>query len=287
MSFQIKKIALAVAFSPTAPAMLAEAARLSKRFDAKLVVIHVGARSPESEQKMNTLLSDIGLSAEQIIILWRKGDPVKEILKSCKEERVDLLLAGALRKENLMNHYLGTVARKIMYKADCSVLFLLTPSTHPKPFSEIVVDADDGPYVEQTLTMACTLSQTESSAWLHVVREIKMYGLTVTSSEHYSEEEYSQLKTDLVATEISNVQKMLDTIPHEGLKINTKILAGKSGFEAAQFAIRKNADLLIMAAPERKFSFFDRVFPHHQEHIFADLPCNLLVVNPGKEAKRG
>lgn len=287
MSFQIKKIALAVAFSPTAPAMLAEAARLSICFNAKLVVIHVGAHAPESEQKMDTLLRAAGLSADQVIVLWRKGDPVKEILKSCKEEHVDLLLAGALRKENLMNHYLGTVARKIMHKADCSVLLLLTPSVEPKPFSEIVANADDGPYVQQTLTMACSLSKVENPAWLHIVREIKMYGLTVTSSEHYSEEEYSQLKTDLVATEINNVQKMLDGIPHEGLKINIKILAGKSGFEAAQFAIRKQADLLIMAAPERKFSLFDRVFPHDQEYIFADLPCNLLIVNPGKEGKRG
>ena len=71
------------------------------------------------------------------------------------------------------------------------------------------------------------------------------------------------------------------------LKINIKIVSGKSGFEIAQFAQRKQADLLVVGAPPRRFSLFDRVFTHDQEYIFADLPCNLLIVNPRKEAAHG
>ncbi len=58
------------------------------------------------------------------------------------------------------------------------------------------------------------------------------------------------------------------------------MLSGRSGFELARFADRKEADLLVMGAPRRKFSFFTRVFPHDQEYIFNDLPCNILVVQP-------
>jgi nucleotide-binding universal stress UspA family protein len=71
------------------------------------------------------------------------------------------------------------------------------------------------------------------------------------------------------------------------------MLAGKSGFELAKFAQRKHADLLVVGASPRRFSLFDRVFPHDLEYIFADMPCNLLVIHPpkseriGKEAKRG
>jgi len=123
------------------------------------------------------------------------------------------------------------------------------------------------------------LGKIEKSNWLHVVREIKLYGLTMSAAEQCSEDEYTQLRNDLVSTEIDNVQVMLNKIPHEGLKVNIKILSGKSGFELAQFATRKNADLLVMGATQRKFSFFDRVFPHDQEYIFADLPCSILIVN--------
>lgn len=282
-----QKLGLAIAFSPRLEALLHEAARLKKLWQAQLVLIHVGEAVPDAPEILKTLLEKVGLSEHDVIVRMEQGDPGKKILTICKEEKIDLLIAGALKKENLFQYYLGTVGRKILRKADCSVLLLLNPSVEAKPFNEVVVNAEDSPYVHHALSVACELSKIENPAWLHVVREIKMYGLTLTASEHCSEEEYNQLRIDLVSSEISHVQSMLDKIPHEGIKINIKILAGKSGFEVSQFAIRKEADLLITAAAPRKFSFFDRVFPHDQEHIFADLPCNLLIVNPGKGAKHG
>lgn len=282
-----RKLGLAIAFSPRLEALLHESVRLKKLWQAELVLIHVGNTEKEAPETLSLLLNNTGLSADEVKVRWEKGDPGRRILAVCQEEKIDLLIAGALKQENLLQYYLGTIGRKILRKADCSVLLLLQPSIHPKPFREIVANAEEGPYLQQTLTVACELSRIDQPRWLHVVREIKMYGLTMASSEHYSEEEYSQLKNDLVSQEINTVQKLLDPIPHEGLKINIKILAGKSGFEVAQFAIRKQADLLITAAPPRKYSILDRIFPHDQEHIFADLPCNLLIVNPGKEASRG
>lgn len=282
-----RKLGLAIAFSPRLEALLHESARLKKLWQAELVLIHVGDTEKDAPQTLSSLLNKAGLSPDEVKVRWEKGDPGQRILAVCQEEKIDLLIAGALKQENLLQYYLGTIGRQILRKADCSVLLLLKPSATPKPFREIVVNAEEGPYLHQTLTVACELSRIEQPLWLHVVREIKMYGLTITSSEHCSEEEYSQLKTDLVLQEINTVEKLLSPIPHDGLKINIKILAGKSGFEVSQFAIRKQADLLITAAPPRKYSILDRIFPHDEEHIFADLPCNLLIVNPGKEANRG
>lgn len=287
MEVKYSKLGLAIAFSPRLEALLHEAVRFKKMWQAQLVLIHVGEAAPDALQVLSILLEKVGLTLNDVILRMEQGDPAKRILTICKEEKIDLLIAGALKKENLLQYYLGSVGRKILRKADCSVLLLLNPAVNPQPFKEIVVNAGDGAYVQQALTVACQLSKIENPLWLHVVREIKMYGLTLTSSEHCSEEEYNQLRVDLVASEISQVQSMLDKIPHEGIKINIKILAGKSGFEVAQFAIRKKADLLIIAAAPRKFSFLDRVFAHDHEHIFEDLPCNLLIVNPGKEAKHG
>jgi len=78
------------------------------------------------------------------------------------------------------------------------------------------------------------------------------------------------------------VEAMLKTIPHEKSRINIKMISGKAGFELARFAERKEADLLVLGAPDRKFSFFTRVFPHDQEYIFNELPCNLLMIQPRK-----
>jgi len=279
MSVIFKRVGLAIAFSPRLEALLWEASRLKKYWQAELVLIHVGDTSEDATDSLKLLLAKVRLSEKEVIIRWEKGDPSKRILAVCREEKVDLIIAGALKKENILKYYLGTIARKILRKADCSVLLLLNPSVEPKPFKSIVVNTEDSPYVEQALMAACELGKVEKSNWLHVVREIKLYGLTMSAAEQRSEDEYAKLRNDLVSTEIDNVQVMLNKIPHEGLKVNIKILSGKSGFELSQFATRKNADLLVMGAPPRKFSFFDRVFPHDQEYIFADLPCSLLIVN--------
>lgn len=284
----IQRIGLAIAFSPRVTALLAEAVRLKKMWSAELLLIHVGNHGVEEESTLKQILIEAGLGEDNAVkIFWEEGNPSERILSTCKKERIDLLIAGALKKENLVQYYLGTVARKILRKADCSVLLLTNPSTSPTLFKNIVVNAEDSPFVEDAIITACHIGLKDKSSWLHVVREIKMYGLTMTVSEQYSEDEYEQMRQSLVKDEIENVEKILQRIPHEGLKVNIKLVTGKSGFELSKFAQRKQADLLVVGAPQRRFSLFDRVFTHDQEYIFADLPCNLLIVHPRREASNG
>ena len=287
MSISFKKIGLAIAFSPRLEALLFETARLKRFWNAQIVLIHVGEVDAQNEIILKALLEKTGLQGNDVTLRVVHGKPSKEILSVCREEKVDLLVAGAMKKENLLKYYLGTIARKILRKASCSVLLLLNPSIEPQPFNNIVVNADDSQHAERALAMACSIALIEKTQWLHVVREVKLYGLTMSAVEQSTEDEYESLKYSLVSTEVDNVQRMLNKIPHEGVKVNIKILSGKSGFELAQFATRKKADLLIVGAPLRRFYLFDRVFTHDQEYIFADLPCNLLVVHARKEGAHG
>jgi nucleotide-binding universal stress UspA family protein len=284
MKAPFRKIAVAIAFSPRIRALLAETARLKLLWNAELHIIHVGEKTDQEENLLREHLESVGLSENQDIrIFWEHGKPSETILSRCKKENIDLLIAGALRKEKLIQYYLGTVARKILRKADCSVLMLTDPRIAPLPFQNVVVNAENSNYVHEALRTAISICQSDNSQWLHVAKELKMYGLTMSASESYSEEEYEDVRHSLVREEIATVQKILDQIPHEGVKINIKLLSGKSGYELAKFSQRKEADLLIVGAPPRRFSLFDRVFPHDLEYIFADLPCNLLVVHPRKE----
>jgi len=278
---EFKTIGLAVAFSPTAPAMLAEASRLVIYFKSKLVLIHVGEHTAEEDQKMKALIEGCGLDEKIVSVLWKSGDPVKQILAACKSEKIDLLMAGALKKENLVNHYLGTVARKILHKADCSLLMITRPSIEEAPIRNVVVNAEDSPHIDEAIWAACHWN-TPENAWIHIVRELKLLGLALAANEQCNAEEYEQRKQQMLQQEIDVVEEILKRIPHQKNKINIKIVSGKAGFELAQFAERKEADLLVLGAPHRKFSFFTRVFPHDQEYIFNDLPCNVLMVQPRK-----
>lgn len=282
-----KRIGLAIAFSPRVEAMLAEAIRLKNIWEAELVLIHVGEHGETEKHTLDKLLSKHNLLATDVTVCWRKGKPANEILKACQEQQIDLLVTGALRKEGLVQHYVGSIARRILRKANCSVLTLIQPSVTPTPFDNIVVSADDHVLTQETLRQACVFAKREQARWLHVVREVKLYGLTMSSADQATEEEYTQLRHKLVEDEIDHVQRLLGKTNHAGLKINIKILSGKSGFELAQFAKRKNANLLIVSAPPRRLMLLDRIFPHDLEYVFAELPCNLLIVNPGKRHTHG
>jgi nucleotide-binding universal stress UspA family protein len=286
---KINRIGLALAFSPRMEALMAEVARLLTAYHAQLVLVHVGQETPDATAKVETLLSESGIHVSQVKILWREGDPADCILKACKDEQIDLLVAGALRKENFMQYYLGTIARKILRKADCSVLMLVDPTVEKKQMQHIVVNAEDSVYVEDALEGAFDVARKEKALWVHVVKEVKLYGLTMTAMNDCTEEEYTEQRNELMRSEIENVEKLIARVPHEGVKINIKLLSGKSGFELSKFAQRKQADLLVVGASPRKFFLFDRVFTHDLEYIFQDLPCNLLVVNPRKrkEVDRG
>jgi nucleotide-binding universal stress UspA family protein len=288
MTSPFSKLAVAIAFSPRIRALLAETARLKKLWNAELTIIHVGDKTEKEEKILEEHLHSVGLTdMSDIRIFWEQGKPSEKILARCKKENVDLLIAGALKKEKLIQYYLGTVARKILRKADCSVLMMTDPRNAPIPFQTIVVNAENSHYVHDALSTAISVCKSDQSQWMHVARELKLYGLTMSASENYSEEQYEDVRHALVRDEIASVQKLLDKIPHEGIKINIKLLSGKSGFELAKFTQRKNADLLIVGAPPRRFSLFDRVFPHDLEYIFADLPANLLIVHPRKGGTNG
>ena len=281
-----RRIGFALAFSPTAEVMLAETVRMKNIFHAELVLVHVGNSGPKEKQLLKYWLERVGLSEESVRIIWEKGDIADKILKVCRREEIDLLIAGALQRENLVQYYIGTIARKIMRKAECSLMMIINPSAASRAIRNVVVNAEDSPYVEEALQAACRLGKTGDRAWVHIVREIKLYGMAMAASGQHTEEEYSGIRQQLVQYEIDQVEKMLSKIPHEDVRINIKILSGKSGFEVSKFAQRKLADWLVVGAPARRFRLFDRLFPHDLEYIFADMPCNLLIVHPRKEAHR-
>ena len=278
------RLCLAFAFSPRAEALVCEAVRLAKIFDGHLAVLHVGECSVEEKDQIAALVSKHGLSQNQFNIICESGSPSKVILSICKREKIDLLIAGALQKENIIKYYLGTIGRTILRKADCSVLMLTHPNENGIELNNIVTLAEDSPYVEQAIAVSSKLAHSVNAKWLHIVRELKMLGLTLSAMDQSTENEYDQEKHHLIREEIDYVEEILKKLPQNDVKVNIKVISGKSGFELARFAEKKNADLLVVGAPERRFHFFDRLFTHDLEYIFANMPCNLLIVNKKQHA---
>ena len=274
-----KRVCIAVSFSPNTEALLAEAALICKKFKASLTVVHVGSLEAEKITYLYNRLQHHGLHDQQIEVIAQSGIPSKVILQVCHDKKIDLLIAGALKKENLLGYYIGSVGRTVLRKSPCSVLVLTQPEINRSGFKDVVTLADETPHIRETLQAACLMS----SQWVHALRELKLFGLTLAATGQTTAEEYDKLQHELVEGEIRSAEKLLEGLDKGQARVNIKVVTGKPGYEVGTFARKKEADLLVVGAPERRFIFLDRFFSNDLEYLFADLPCNLLMVNPAKQ----
>ena len=112
-----KSIGIGVAYSPNLKANLFEAARLSVFFGAKLFLIHVGEASEEKTNMLSIILKSFEKDKLDYEVVFKTGDPVDVILSTSEEKKIDLLILGAVKREQILKYYVGSIARKITRQA--------------------------------------------------------------------------------------------------------------------------------------------------------------------------
>ena len=208
-----KTIGIGVTFSPNLEANINEAARFALCFGSKLVLIHVGEAS---EKKSNTFLKFLSPFKAKGLTLkscFKSGDPVDVILSSTQEKKVDLLIIGALKKENFLKYYLGSIARKITRQANCSVLLLINPSIERIPCKHIVVNGLKDPKTKETVTTAFLVGHKLGVDKVTVVEEIDQDEVSVNVDDDKSLRKSTIIKERLRVREEARVKKILNTIP--------------------------------------------------------------------------
>jgi nucleotide-binding universal stress UspA family protein len=275
-----KTIGIGVTFSPNLEANINEAARLALCFGSKLVLIHVGESSDKKSKTFLKFLKPFENDGLEFEILFKSGDPVDVILSSTVEKNVDLLIIGALKKENFLKYYLGSIARKITRQASCSVLLLINPSKERVPCKHIVVNGLKDPKTKETVNTAFFVGHHLGADKITVVEEIDQEEVSVKVDDDKSLRKSTIIKERLRLREEARVKKILDTIPADytkDLAIKSQPIFGKRGYSIGHYAQVARADLLVMNAPA-KMTFWDRLFPHDIEHILTELPTDVLIV---------
>jgi len=279
-AINFKTIGIGVNFSPNLEANINEAARLALRFESKLVLIHVGEASEEKSKTFTEFLSPFENQGLEYELFYKSGDPVDVILTSTKEKKIDLLIIGALKKENFLKYYLGSIARKITRQAGCSVLLLINPSINRVPCEHIVVNGLKDPKTQETVTTAFLVGHKLGVGKITVVEEIDQEEVSVKVDDDKSLRKSTIIKERLRLREEARVKKVLDSIPSDYTKeitIKSQPIFGKRGYSIGHYAQVARADLLVMNAPS-KMTFWDRVFPHDIEYILTELPTDVLIV---------
>lgn len=276
-----KKVIVGFAFSPNLRANVFESIRLAKNFNAKLFFIHVGEKTDKKEKTFNEIIKSSSVSSNNIEILWRNGDPVKVILLACEEFKVDLLLLGALKRENVFKFYMGSIARKLTRKAPCSVLLLLDPSEKEKPTQHIVVNAFESVNDKKTVSSSLIFANSFNVPKVTLVEEINSLNLNLSVYDDKSLIQTTLKKEKIKKQEETRVSEILNQIPDKlksNVKIQTQSTFGTRGYSTGHYAKVVRADLLIMYFNEKKTSILSKFFPKDLDHILGELPTNVLIL---------
>jgi nucleotide-binding universal stress UspA family protein len=277
--YPFETIATAITFSPRMDALIGESVQLAKRFNAKLVFIHIGDKAEGRKDELHKIIERLA-NGVSFSIACRTGEPVETILQVCKENIVDLLVIGALEKETLLKYFFGSIARNICRKAKCSVLLLTQPSINERKFESIVINAKDNPKTSFTIETASYFAKTYNINELQIVVEHQLSPALYSSLPvDINEDEAQKLKEDLQDSDILEVKNILKKVNTNGLKLKVDYVSGKPGFAINNYTREHNYDLLVVNSPDEKLNILDRIFTNDMEYLLENLPSNMLIVH--------
>ncbi|WP_235015753.1 universal stress protein [Aquimarina sp. AU58] len=274
-------ILIGVAFSPNLKNNIFEAMRMVDFFDSKMIIVHVGEKTNEKENNIKKLISGFSDDGdEKVNVIWKQGDPVTVIIETARENNADLIMLGAIPREDFLKFYIGSIARKITRNAHCSVLLLIKPSEDLRPCNHIVVNGLKDEKTRQTILDSFEVAQNLGAQKLTIVEEISRQEVKVVVEDDQSLLKDTLIKEQLAQKEDLRVQHILSDVPEDlktGILIKTQSIFGKRGYSIGHYAKVVAADLLIMNAPKRT-TFLDRIFLHDLEHILSELPTDVLIM---------
>ncbi len=274
------------AFSPNLKANVYESLRIAHYFGGQLIFVHVGSKTPEKESHFKEIVASSPVHSEKINIHWRVGNPVNTLLKASQEFNVDLILLGALKRENVVKFYLGSIARKITRKAKCSVLLLINPSEKRRPCQHIVVNGFESPQTKDTIRAAFMVAKALGAKKISLVEEISRSKVAVDVDDDRSLRKATLKKEKLRRQEQTRVEDVVNKLPAKlTAEINwtTQSIFGRRGYSIGHYARVVRSDLLVMNAQEN-LGFIDRLITRDIEHILAELPTDVLIItSKGRE----
>jgi hypothetical protein len=160
--------AVASTFSPRFRAIIAEADRVAKMFDARLSVLHAGERSDEKVAAFHEAFAHCG--REEVDIYWCVGaSPAEALVDAAASEDFDLFIAGTIRRPDDIRNFTGMIVRELFSRTPCDLLFL------PDPLEEQLEGVS-----------ACLLVEANSPRWrsaMDTLRALKPTKISILAAD--------------------------------------------------------------------------------------------------------
>jgi nucleotide-binding universal stress UspA family protein len=240
--------------------------------------VHVGKPKNDQKNTLFALLEKYGFDSQNHKVIFEDGQVTRTLNEIAEEEKVDLIITGALKKESQRRRYLGSVSRNLARQANVPVLLVPEAALPVKPIEKIVISLSEKE-PQNVIESGLLFARNIPNAKVFIVKESALRGSRVSLAQYYTDKDLQQAHEDLIQKEEEYTRKLLEPFDCKGLNITTKVVFGHSGMGLVEFANQIGADLMIDSFPDFRLGILDRIFPHDVEYALLDLPCKLLLIH--------
>ncbi len=284
-------------FSEISTTAEACAIALARHYDAALHLLHIDPPTPimapygeipvdirlfeEQRQQAEEHLAAAreraraaGVAAEAAV---RGGHPAREILTVAAEIQADLIVLGSHGRGGVEHLLLGSVAEKVMRKAECPVMVVPpgAAGTDDVLFSRILCPVDGSPSSADAVTYAVSLAR-ETDGRLILLSVVEPVPTGGEFGALDGADEYLKLGQ-------AHAQTLLqDAVPadvREGCQVETVIAVGKASDRIVATAADKNADVIVMGVRGRG-AIDLMAFGSTTNDVIRRATCPVLAVHP-------
>ncbi|HPM60457.1 MAG TPA: universal stress protein [bacterium] len=278
-----RRAIVAVALSPSIQAVLNQSQRILKILGARPVLLHVGQDTPAARAKLQKAIAASRFAELAPELIIQPGQPAEAIAAAAYQQRADLIITGAARKESLLRHFIGSVAPHLARQTPCSLLMMAGASDDRSSFTRIHCEVEyDRP------------AHFAIEAAMGIARRMHSRELVLTHSFQVEEWE-GKGKTAPVNGEIRRVyhhqdirlKRFLTRYPANGLRLRTQCIHELSLASTLDFARDIAADLMVIPGPRRQSGIWDRLFGENLEQLFKSLSGAILLTRRTRYRPRG
>lgn len=272
MQLLIKKILFPTDFSESVNTALDSAINIAKKFDSKLVLLHVLPEDSDNEElkklvsiKMEEFVSKV--RAHQLDCYYEliAGNPADIILQTAQRKKVNLIVLGA-SKEKKMEFKLGSSSEKIIKNA--SVPVWVIEKNKPLSVNNVLCPVDFSEESKIALDNAAHICR-KYDAKLTVLNVIKSFkddykslGITIENKNE-----------DTSSTELDN---FLNEINLKGVDWKKEIIIGKPANEILNYIANNNIGLIVMGATG-KTGLKKILMGSVTEKVTRKVPCSFII----------
>ena len=199
----IRKILVPIAFPDTSSHVVQQAAWLARRFHAEIVLLHVvtplsypaGLLESGHEITARDLHAHIVQRAQEdldqalqpeldgiaVTRLLLRGDPAHEIVKTARDQNVDLIVMSTHGSGAFYRFLLGSVTAKVLHESHCPVWTGAHLEEAPaREFSirHVLCSVDLSPHSRHTVSLAAEMAAAVDATLtlVHITASVEIYG---------------------------------------------------------------------------------------------------------------